>query len=208
VWISNRTFKLAVEPQAELDEIVMRHQLTGEHPPDIKAIAHKLDSYLENRHLGVRNFKFALLDKQDNGFGGVIGLAIGVVLSLAAVFSLVVGGVNVMNAEFMKLAERTREYGIRRTLGATSRELGRGLVFETMAFCLVGGIAGVILGAGGAWLLSKVLTAVLAPWPFSIALWSVLTALGASAIVGLFAGIAPARRARRLVVVECLRQAD
>lgn len=207
VWVSNRTFQLAIEPRVSVDEIVLRHAVVDGELPDVQALARVLDRYLVARHRGVRNFAFAALDAEGDKIGDIISFAIGGVLSLAALFSLLVGGVNVMNAELMKLAERTREYGIRRAVGATAARLARELVGETVMFCALGGVLGVGLGIAGAWLLSVVLTAVLAEWPFVVQAWSVWLAAAAALLVGLLAGIAPARRAKRLNVVECLRQA-
>ncbi|MDX1482506.1 MAG: ABC transporter permease [Woeseiaceae bacterium] len=114
--------------------------------------------------------------------------------------SLLVGGIGIMNIMLVTVTERTREIGIRKALGATRGNILLQFLVEAMVLCLIGGIAGLGLGAGAAKLANE-----LAGWQTVVTSTSVITAFGFSAGVGLFFGIWPARRAARLDPIDALR---
>jgi putative ABC transport system permease protein len=117
-----------------------------------------------------------------------------------ASISLVVGGIVIMNIMLVSVTERTREIGIRKALGARKRNILWQFLVESVTLALVGGIAGILIGAGVAWLIS-----VLSPLPASVEVWSVAVALVVSSSVGIFFGIFPAMKAARLNPIEALR---
>ncbi|MBA3555573.1 MAG: ABC transporter permease [Gemmatimonadales bacterium] len=119
--------------------------------------------------------------------------------SIAAV-SLLVGGIGIMNIMLVSVTERTREIGVRKALGATRRDILLQFMIEALALCLLGGGFGIVLGTGTAVLLSRVMQ-----WNTLISPLSVAIAFGFSAVVGLFFGIWPARRAARLDPIVALR---
>jgi putative ABC transport system permease protein len=119
--------------------------------------------------------------------------------SIAAV-SLLVGGIGIMNIMLVSVTERTREIGVRKALGATRRDILLQFLIEALALCLLGGGLGILLGTGTAVLLSRVMQ-----WNTLISPASVAVAFGFSAVVGLFFGIWPARRAARLDPIVALR---
>jgi putative ABC transport system permease protein len=119
--------------------------------------------------------------------------------SIAAV-SLLVGGIGIMNIMLVSVTERTREIGVRKALGATRRDIMLQFLIEALALCLLGGGLGILLGTGTAVLLSRVMQ-----WNTLISPLSVAVAFGFSAVVGLFFGIWPARRAARLDPIVALR---
>jgi putative ABC transport system permease protein len=119
--------------------------------------------------------------------------------SIAAV-SLLVGGIGIMNIMLVSVTERTREIGVRKALGATRRDIMLQFLVEALALCLLGGGLGVLLGTGAALTLSRLMQ-----WNTLISPVSVAVAFGFSAIVGLFFGIWPARRAARLDPIVALR---
>jgi putative ABC transport system permease protein len=119
--------------------------------------------------------------------------------SIAAV-SLLVGGIGIMNIMLVSVTERTREIGIRKALGATKINVLLQFLIEALVLCLIGGALGVIAGAGGASAMSKFLG-----WNTFISPSAVGVAFAFSAVVGIFFGLWPARRAAMLNTIEALR---
>ena len=119
--------------------------------------------------------------------------------SIAAV-SLLVGGIGIMNIMLVSVTERTREIGVRKALGATRGNIMLQFLVEALALCLVGGLLGVLLGIGTAIGLSRIMH-----WNTLISPAAVTIAFGFSALVGLFFGIWPARRAAGLDPIVALR---
>jgi putative ABC transport system permease protein len=124
----------------------------------------------------------------------------GFLLAGIAAVSLLVGGIGIMNIMLVSVTERTREIGVRKALGATRFNILFQFLVEALVLCLAGGTVGVILGSGGAVLLSK-----LAHWNTSISLFAIMLAFFFSAIVGLIFGVWPARRASMLDPIVALR---
>jgi len=134
---------------------------------------------------------------------GVIDTILGILtffLASIAGISLLVGGVGVSNIMLVSVSERTREIGLRKALGARTRDITTQFLLEAVALTGLGGLLGLWLGVG----LAR-LVAALSPVPAEVTTWSVLLALGVSALVGLVFGVLPARRAGRLDPVEALR---
>ncbi|HWB40235.1 MAG TPA: ABC transporter permease [Gemmatimonadales bacterium] len=119
--------------------------------------------------------------------------------SIAAV-SLLVGGIGIMNIMLVSVTERTREIGVRKALGATRGNIMLQFLVEALALCLVGGLLGVLLGIGTAVALSRIMQ-----WNTLISPAAVAIAFGFSALVGLFFGLWPARRAASLDPITALR---
>jgi len=122
-------------------------------------------------------------------------------LGLIAGISLLVGGIGIMNIMLVSVTERTREIGLRKAVGAKRRDILWQFLTEAIILASLGGLIGLALGAGGAWLISRfsdLLDARLA-WN------SVALAILFSAAVGLFFGIYPATRAARLNPIDALR---
>ena len=114
--------------------------------------------------------------------------------------SLIVGGFGVMNIMLVSVTERTREIGIRKSLGAKTRVITMQFLTESIILCLIGGIVGVILGIAGAYGACSIIE--IKP---NISIWIVLLALLFSSGVGLFFGIYPARKAAQLSPIDALR---
>jgi putative ABC transport system permease protein len=124
----------------------------------------------------------------------------GFLLAGIAAVSLLVGGIGIMNIMLVSVTERTREIGVRKALGATRNNILMQFLVEALVLCLVGGTVGVLLGSLGAIVLSK-----FAHWNTAISPFSIALAFFFSAVVGLFFGIWPARRAAMLDPIEALR---
>ncbi len=117
-----------------------------------------------------------------------------------AAVSLLVGGIGIMNIMLVSVTERTREIGVRMALGATRREVLLQFLVEALVLCFAGGAVGILLGIGMAILLAS-----LNGWSAVVPASALLLAAGFSAVVGLFFGVWPARRAARLDPIEALR---
>jgi putative ABC transport system permease protein len=126
---------------------------------------------------------------------------IAVVLVGIVGLSLVVGGIVIMNIMLMVVSERTREIGLRKALGARSRDIMSQVLTESVTLSITGGIIGVAIGAAFA----KGLAAV-TPLPAAIETWSIVVGVLVTAFVGLFFGWYPARRAASLAPIEALRR--
>ncbi len=124
----------------------------------------------------------------------------GVLLASIAAVSLVVGGIGIMNIMLVSVTERTREIGVRRALGATRLNIMSQFLIEAVVLCLMGGAFGVLVGAGSARAMSKLLG-----WNTLISPTAVIVAFAFSAFVGLFFGLWPARRAANLNTIDALR---
>jgi len=121
-------------------------------------------------------------------------------LSLIASVSLVVGGIGIMNIMLVSVTERTREIGIRMAIGAHRRDILRQFLMEAVTLSALGGLIGIVLGTATAQLLTA-----LAQWPTLISPDAVLLAFVFSAVVGIFFGYYPARKASRLDPIDALR---
>jgi putative ABC transport system permease protein len=113
---------------------------------------------------------------------------------------VVVGGIVIMNIMLMSVTERTREIGIRKSLGASRRDIRRQFLAESAMLSLLGGVVGLL--AGGA---LAALVQVVSPLPARVTAWSVVVALGLGVVVGIVFGVYPAHRAARLDPIEALR---
>lgn len=134
------------------------------------------------------------------GVAGEILDTLTLVLAAIAGISLLVGGIGVSNIMLVSVQERTREIGLRKALGARTRDITRQFLAEAVLLCGVGGVIGIGLGVG----LSEVAEA-FTPLPATVTAWSVALAFGVSVTVGVVFGVFPARRAGRLDPVIALR---
>lgn len=123
-----------------------------------------------------------------------------IVLTLAAFVTLIVSGVGIMNSMLANVSSRIREIGIRKALGATSREIRMQFLTEAVFLSLSGGIVGTLLG-----LAIPLSIRLFTPFAIPITWWSAVIALGTSVIVGVVFGTLPANRAARLDPVETLK---
>ena len=153
---------------------------------------------LEDRYAG-EEFSAVTQTQILGTIGRILGL-LTLVLSAIAAISLLVGGVGVSNIMLVSVRERTREIGLRKALGARQRDILLQFLIEAVLLCVIGGLLGIALGVGGSLLVGAV-----SPLPAEIAWWSPAVAFAVSAAVGIFFGVAPARRAGKLDPVVALR---
>jgi putative ABC transport system permease protein len=114
--------------------------------------------------------------------------------------SLIVGGIGIMNIMLVTVSERTREIGIRKALGATPANILVQFLIEALVLCILGGLVGILVGAGAAEVMSR-----LFQWQVLVSPDAIVIAFAFSAAVGLFFGIWPARRAANLNPIDALR---
>ena len=132
-------------------------------------------------------------------WGSISNTFFGVTIGIASI-SLIVGGIVIMNIMLVSVTERTREIGLRKSLGARQGDIRMQFLIESSTIALIGGAVGVILGI----LLAKIVSWTTA-LPSSVQIWSVLIGLIVATSVGLFFGVYPAAKAARLDPVVALR---
>ncbi|MDR1421537.1 MAG: ABC transporter permease [Coriobacteriales bacterium] len=130
-----------------------------------------------------------------------------IMLTAIASISLFVGGIGIMNMMLTTVTERTREIGLRKSLGAHTRDITRQFLAESIALCVVGGVFGIVLGYLGALGLAGIVTLIQPDSGFlpAIDATAILVAFGVCAFIGIVFGFYPARRAARMDPVESLR---
>jgi putative ABC transport system permease protein len=128
------------------------------------------------------------------------GAVMEVLLSSVAAVSLIVGGIGIMNIMMVSVTERTREIGLRMAVGARGSSILRQFLTEAIVLSTIGGIIGVVIGAA-----ATMIVALAAKWPTSIPPIWILLSVGFSAMVGIFFGYYPAKKAADLNPIEALR---
>jgi putative ABC transport system permease protein len=152
-----------------------------------------------------------LADWQDNDFtirtqteiGAAASSTTGIMTMLLggiASVSLIVGGIGIMNIMLVSVTERTREIGIRRSLGARRRDILQQFLVEAIFLSIMGGLIGIGLGIGA----SRIVAAI-ARWPVSVSPESLVLSFLFSATVGVFFGFYPAQKAAKISPMEALR---
>jgi ABC-type antimicrobial peptide transport system permease subunit len=121
-------------------------------------------------------------------------------LLAVAMISLIVGGVGIMNIMLVSVTERTREIGLRMSVGAEPGDILRQFLTEAVVLCLIGGAVGILMGRGCSYLVRLVLH-----WPTAISVGAIIAAVIVSASVGIIFGYYPAWKASRLDPIEALR---
>ncbi|MCU0581816.1 MAG: ABC transporter permease [Syntrophales bacterium] len=173
------------------------------HADDLNAVENELNSLLRQRHrigpredndFQVRNLTDMMQMAEQSS--RIMTLLLGAIASV----SLLVGGIGIMNIMLVSVTERTREIGIRMAVGAKTWDIRLQFMIEALTLSLMGGVIGIILGIGGAKILS-----VMAGWETVVSTFSVLLAFGFSALVGIFFGFYPAYKASLLNPIDALR---
>lgn len=123
-----------------------------------------------------------------------------VLLACIAGISLLVGGIGIMNIMYVSVTERTREIGLRMSIGARGFDILSQFLIEAVIISVSGGILGVILGILAAWIVN-----VVAMWPVYIQIWSALLSFAVCTVTGVFFGWYPAKKAAGLDPIEAIR---
>ena len=137
---------------------------------------------------------------------GTITTALTLFLVAMASISLFVGGIGIMNIMLVSVTERTKEIGLRKSIGATNQDILTQFLIEAVVLTVLGGIIGIALGTGLAFAIGQLLVRFAAvAWPWSFPWTGALLGLSVSAAIGLVFGIYPARHASHKSPMEALR---
>jgi putative ABC transport system permease protein len=180
------SLNIAIEKTANVDEIMMtierilrsQHDIGPGEDNDFRINDYSQYSDLRRQATGI----FTAL------IAGIAGI------------SLVVGGIGVMNIMLVSVTERTREIGLRKALGATYKAIMLQFIIEAVLLCVIGGVIGVIMGTSILYLFAS-----FNEWPFAMPMSAMIGSITFSAMVGLFFGIWPARKAAKLDPATSLR---
>lgn len=162
-------------------------------------ISADIEKTLKNNKLGDENFSVAYGDKITHPASSLFVIVSGM-LTLVAAISLIVGGIGVMNIMLVSVAERTHEIGIRKAVGASSRNILLQFLFEALILSLLGGILGLVLGYVLAFLIS-----IITPFAPYISLEIISITFLTALIVGIIFGIYPAIKAASKNPIESLK---
>ncbi|MGL5879109.1 MAG: ABC transporter permease, partial [Xenococcaceae cyanobacterium] len=144
---------------------------------------------------------FRIINQVDilNTFTNVVSLFTVMVVIIAGI-SLLVGGIGIANIMLVSVVERTREIGIRKAVGATSSAILQQFLAEAVMVSTVGGAIGIVCGIAIAAISSTIFK-----FPLVVSIWSIVLGFGLACIVGLLAGVIPARNASKLDPIAALR---
>jgi len=167
---------------------------------DVKA---SIEALLRDRHdlAATASDDFSILDQSQlldtaNSIAGTLALLLGGIASI----SLIVGGIGIMNIMLVSVRERTREIGIRKAVGARSRDILAQFLIEALTLSLIGGLIGIVIGLGASAGIAR-----LGGWTFVVSPTIVALAVLFSLAVGVIFGVWPARQAARLDPISALR---
>jgi putative ABC transport system permease protein len=167
---------------------------------DTQAAMAEVSEILRARHGNQVDFTVIAQDDMLATVNGIMATMTLVLLGIASI-SLVVGGIGIANIMLVSVRERTREIGVRRAVGAKRRHILAQFLVESVVISMLGGLIGLTLGALIIWGAGKAMPGV----PIRLSLQIVMVAIGFSALVGIVAGVEPARRASLLLPVDALR---
>lgn len=166
---------------------------------DLGTAREKIKDILMKSHKGEDDFHFHTQNEMLSILGTIINALTGFIVAMAAL-SLFVGGLGITNIMLGSLAQRTREIGIRKAIGARDSDILRQFLFEAGFIGIIGGIIGIALGSAVSFVVLKLIgMPVWIPW------WIIVAALAFCTGIGLVAGVFPAVRAARLSPMEALR---
>lgn len=131
--------------------------------------------------------------------------ALSLFLTAMASIALVVGGIGILNIMLATVAERTREIGLRKAVGASNIAIMRQFLLEAGTLTFLGGVVGIILGIIISYLISLLMKYLGYDWAFVISITSVILSVGVSILTGVIFGLYPALKASRLNPIEALR---
>lgn len=123
-----------------------------------------------------------------------------ILLGCVAGISLIVGGIGIMNIMYVSVTERTREIGLRMSVGARGIDILNQFLIEAIMLSVTGGIIGVLLGVGSSYAVKM-----LAHWPIYIQIWSIVMSFAVCTFTGVFFGWYPAKKAAKLDPIEAIR---
>ncbi|EZH64513.1 macrolide ABC transporter permease [Bacillaceae bacterium JMAK1] len=166
---------------------------------DIQVASHAVTNYLNDQSTLSGEYQVLNMEEIEQGISQVTNVTTMIIGGVAGI-SLLVGGIGVMNIMLVSVTERTREIGLRKSLGATRGNILLQFLIESVTLTTIGGLIGIMLGAGVANTVSLI-----AGWPFLVSIPVVLLGVGFSMFVGIVFGLLPANKAAKLDPIEALR---
>jgi len=169
-------------------------------PTKLDAVSKHIDAAILKNHQNEHDFTVlagkTIASGADQFFGGILAIT-----SIVAAISIIVGGIGIMNIMLVGVTERTREIGIRKAVGATDGQVIRQFLIEALVMSTSGGIIGLIIAYGLAFLIgSQLFFQPVVSWVI------IVISLGMAVLVGVIFGIYPALKAARKNTIEALRQ--
>ena len=123
-----------------------------------------------------------------------------ILLGCVAGISLIVGGIGIMNIMYVSVTERTREIGLRMSVGARGIDILNQFLIEAILLSVTGGLIGVLLGVGASYAVN-----IIAHWPIAIQPWTIIMSFAVCTFTGVFFGWYPAKKAAKLDPIEAIR---
>ncbi|MDO3662478.1 sporulation-delaying-protein transporter subunit SkiZ [Bacillus sp. C28GYM-DRY-1] len=173
--------------------------LQVESADDIKSAGKEAVQLVNDNHGTEDSYQVMNIEEIAAGIGKVTAIMTTIIGSIAGI-SLLVGGIGVMNIMLVSVTERTREIGIRKSLGAARGQILTQFLIESVVLTLIGGLIGIGIGYGGASLVSAI-----AGWPSLISWQVVCGGVLFSMLIGVIFGMLPANKAAKLDPIEALR---
>ncbi len=172
-------------------------------PKEINTSVEQINQILRERHSlaeGVPDDFTVVTPTEVTAMAEKISGTFNIFLALLAGLSLITGGFVIANIMVISVNERKREIGLRKAVGASSKDIIMQFLFEALTVTISGGIIGIVLGSAGA-----ILLGIKMQMPISVSWESILVGVVSSSIIGIFAGIQPAKKAAQLNPIEALK---
>ncbi len=160
---------------------------------------HKLKDATENSGADEDDFNIRSQEELSSMMNSTTNM-LTVLLGCVAGISLIVGGIGIMNIMYVSVTERTREIGLRMSVGARGIDILNQFLIEAILLSLTGGVIGVLLGLGASYAINF-----FARWPVSVELWTIIMSFGVCTFTGVFFGWYPAKKAAQLDPIEAIR---
>lgn len=160
---------------------------------------HKLKNATENSEADEDDFNIRSQEELSSMMNSTTNM-LTVLLGCVAGISLIVGGIGIMNIMYVSVTERTREIGLRMSVGARGIDILNQFLIEAILLSLTGGVIGVLLGLGASYAINF-----FARWPVSVELWTIIMSFGVCTFTGVFFGWYPAKKAAQLDPIEAIR---
>ena len=160
---------------------------------------HKLKDATDQAEGDEDDFNIRSQEELANMMNSTTGM-LTILLGCVAGISLVVGGIGIMNIMYVSVTERTREIGLRMSVGARGVDILNQFLIEAILLSVTGGIIGVLLGVGASYAIKA-----FAHWPIAIEPWTIIMSFAVCTFTGVFFGWYPAKKAARLDPIEAIR---